>query len=851
MPTNTVAVFTAVSGGFNYNLWVTDGTAGGTTQVTPTNGFGSLAANSYAVLGTRAYFAGAGIGGKFSLLSYDPRSGVITDLAPANAAPGGVSPSSITAYNGKLYFAGTNAAGAHTLWTSDGTAAGTTELFTNGGYLYPGNFTPFNGKLYFSGASSSFDSGLFATDGTVAGTARVPLGDGGIGGYNIRSHGIAALGGRLLFEGNSGNAQVLYVSDGTAANTAPLNVPELAKVSFASSVPTGLLRFGNKVAFTALDTAGRNGIWVTDGTATNTIELPGIVANTYGNPMVALPNGQLVFIANDMAGKGGVYVSDGTAAGTRLLQVPGAAASGLAPGQLLNIGNEILFDGLTAVGTRGLFRTDGTQAGTSVIKTGFNLFYGDVDSDFALVPGQIQSTIQPSAIATTGKATPIFTVTPPGPFDPLVISSFTDPAFPTGSTVTLDAQGRGFYQPGTVTGAKAGLDPVQITVTDTATGVQQRILVPVTLQVATDPLFDEAYYLAQNPDVKAAGVDPLQHYLSSGYKEGRDPNAYFSTSLYLKNNPDVAAGGLNPLLQFEAGGYAEGRNPSATFSLGDYLAANPDVKAAGLNPLLHFLKYGRAEGRSAFPVGSTPGPLFDAAFYYARNPDVRAAGADAYAHYLSNGYREGRAPDAYFDAKYYLTQNPDVKAAGIDPLAHFVASGYKEGREPSLVFSDAKYLAANPDVKAAGLNPLAHYVTYGLTEGRMAFLAGGTLPADPLVNASFYDAQLGATLLPTGLAAQTQAAASYDAIGWKQGLNPDAFFDTAYYLARNPDVAAAKINPLTHYETFGYREGRDPSAAFSTNKYLAAYADVKSAGLNPLQHYLSSGQADGRTAFTV
>jgi len=53
-------------------------------------------------------------------------------------------------------------------------------------------------------------------------------------------------------------------------------------------------------------------------------------------------------------------------------------------------------------------------------------------------------------------------------------------------------------------------------------------------------------------------------------------------------------------------------------------------------------------------------------------------------------------------------------------------------------------------------------------------------------------------------------------------LNPDAFFDTRYYLAHNPDIAAVRIDPLEHYERYGWHEGRDPSAQFSTNKYLAA-----------------------------
>ncbi|WP_331314135.1 hypothetical protein [Methylobacterium mesophilicum] len=73
------------------------------------------------------------------------------------------------------------------------------------------------------------------------------------------------------------------------------------------------------------------------------------------------------------------------------------------------------------------------------------------------------------------------------------------------------------------------------------------------------PGFDPIYYLFWYPDVRAAGLDPLRHYLLAGWKEGRDPSAGFSTGGYLAANPDVAAMGHNPLLHFLNAGFAEGR----------------------------------------------------------------------------------------------------------------------------------------------------------------------------------------------------------------------------------------------------------------------------------------------------
>ena len=372
---------------------------------------------------------------------------------------------------------------------------------------------------------------------------------------------------------------------------------------------------------------------------------------------------------------------------------------------------------------------------------------------------------------------------------------------------------------------------------------------------AYDPLFSEAYYLQHNPDVAAAGVDAYQHFMSSGFREGRSPDPLFDLPYYLRQNPDIAASGLNPLTHFEQYGWREGRDPSLLFSTSKYLAAYQDAKATGLDPLQHYLQYGPDEGKAAFPVGGTApaDPLVDPVFYDRQLgatiiPAGTAGQQQAAWSYGATGWQNGLNPDAFFDSNYYLAQNPDVRASGIAPLMHFELYGWHEGRDPSLLFSDTKYLAANPDVWASGLDPLLHYVQYGQGEGRIGFLSGGAAQADALIDANYYDRQLGATLIPTGAAAQRQAASSYGSAGWRQGLNPDAFFDTKYYLSHNPDVAAASFDPLKHYEQYGWHEGRDPSAQFSTSKYLAAYSDVRAAGINPLEHFLLYGQAEGRIA---
>ncbi|MEZ5542390.1 MAG: nucleotidyltransferase family protein [Pseudomonadota bacterium] len=225
-------------------------------------------------------------------------------------------------------------------------------------------------------------------------------------------------------------------------------------------------------------------------------------------------------------------------------------------------------------------------------------------------------------------------------------------------------------------------------------------------------LFDERWYIENNPAVVLAGDDPLWHWLVSGWREGRSPNPVFDTGWYQRKYPDVSAADLNPLLHYLDYGAAEGRDPGPLFDSDWYLAQNPDVRAAGVNPLVHYLNFGKTEGRD-------PGPLFDAAWYREQYPQVASSGADPLQHYLQCGAAEGCNPNPLFDSAWYLQRYPDVAMAGLNPLAHYLSSGAAEGRDPGPRFATTWYQSRYDDVGPSGLNPLHHYLQYGCREGRM------------------------------------------------------------------------------------------------------------------------------------
>lgn len=137
-------------------------------------------------------------------------------------------------------------------------------------------------------------------------------------------------------------------------------------------------------------------------------------------------------------------------------------------------------------------------------------------------------------------------------------------------------------------------------------------------------VFDEQYYLQQNPDVSAAIQrgsisSGWEHFQQYGWREGRDPNDVFDISYYLSTYADVARAGVNPLQHYLSFGAGEGRLfnqvaedllssggrlPLVTnFDATAYLEANSDVAIAVhdghfTSAFEHFALYGQFEMRS-------------------------------------------------------------------------------------------------------------------------------------------------------------------------------------------------------------------------------------------------------------
>jgi hypothetical protein len=200
------------------------------------------------------------------------------------------------------------------------------------------------------------------------------------------------------------------------------------------------------------------------------------------------------------------------------------------------------------------------------------------------------------------------------------------------------------------------------------------------------------------------------------------------------------------------------------------------------------------------------------------------------------------------DAAFYRAVNAEAPEAVRAPLSHYAAKGWRAGLDPAPWFSVSRYLAANPDVARAGVEPLHHYLTQGRREGRQ-------IAPSSRAGAYLLDPQRETADLAWSFAAQAAGSAPMTPLAdWRSGdITADRaviadWFDRAFYLTTNPDVAASGVDPLEHFLQGGWRQNRDPSPTFSVADYRQLYPDIVEAGTNPFVHFVSVGRSEGRSA---
>ena len=275
-------------------------------------------------------------------------------------------------------------------------------------------------------------------------------------------------------------------------------------------------------------------------------------------------------------------------------------------------------------------------------------------------------------------------------------------------------------------------------------------------------LVDAEWYLAENRDVAATGMDAADHYNRFGAAEGRNPNPWFDTAWYLEQNSD-ARSAPSPLHHFVILGAERGRQPHPDFYLRWYSKRYLGTPYLNAGILLHFLTTGATERAVPDPrldtvavaltLAAVPAEqwfsecrqlqavlpshreilasLVDADWYLNRYEDVRRAAADPVSHYLLYGSREGRDAGPWFRASWYQFRYAGAAESHTTPLVHFINTGAALGLRPCPEFDTVWYSQRYLGAKSPSILALWHFLTSGLQ--------GGAVPDPRLDNQNTVD----------------------------------------------------------------------------------------------------------------
>ncbi len=362
-------------------LWVTNGTADGTTMVKDINpgttggSPNSSSPTGLTALGSRVLFSATGNGSDAELWVTD---GTTTTLVKdINPGAGSSDPQFLTPFDGKLFFTAKSGTQGQELWSTNGTADGTvlvkdidpTMCGSDGCNGYPNDYQVFGDRLFFQATDSVSGSELWSTDGTTVGTTLVKDIKAGANGSYLGN--LTVVNDKLLFSADDGtNGVELWSSDGTGGGTS------LLKDIYTGSnwgYPRYFTKIGDLVYFLASDATTGSEPWKSDGSANGTARIADIRTGINGSVTGPCLEGNcdrfvqygemVIFFADDGINGAEPWITGGSIVGATLLAdiQPGSSGS---TNLGLSIGQSSFQSAV--VGGKFLFRANNGQVGDEI-----------------------------------------------------------------------------------------------------------------------------------------------------------------------------------------------------------------------------------------------------------------------------------------------------------------------------------------------------------------------------------------------------------------------------------------------------------------------------------------------------
>jgi|GEM_PF-3378247 len=267
--------FTANDGTNGNELWSSNGTSAGTAlfkDFRPATNDSSSSAGQFTPLTFGGidylYFSGSTPTSGAELWRTDGTLGGTTQVADIYSGASGSNISEITSNGTGFYFKATD--GSYGLFSSNGSSATKIKVIndaTSSGA--PSNLAWIGSSLYFTAYQTGNGQEPWISDGTLSGTKMIKDLGNEFNGNSNPSEYTRAVNGIVFQAGTSATGHELYVTDGTSSGTNLLKDIYTGTNSGISNA-AAFTRVGDYVFFAANDGVNGNELWVTDGTAAGT-----------------------------------------------------------------------------------------------------------------------------------------------------------------------------------------------------------------------------------------------------------------------------------------------------------------------------------------------------------------------------------------------------------------------------------------------------------------------------------------------------------------------------------------------------------------------------------------------------
>ncbi len=373
--------------------------ASGTTSSTP---------GLFLTFNNKLYFTasqGTGVNGGTRWFSTDGTNagtyGISTPTSTGNFSPGSNTATSITTYNGSLYFSGaTNGVADIELYkmTTGESISLIKDINSGTSGSSPGYLTVFNSKLYFSATDGSTNHGieLWSSDGTTSGTSMVYDINTTSTGASASPSSLTVLGNYLYFAASDGTTSGHYGKElwqlGTSGN--PSLVADIYSGTGNSSSPANLTVFNSKLYFTATNATGTQ-VWCYDPTQSVSVGTNPFSLNTSmtaaSGPVIV---GSNLYFAGTVSGTSYIWKSDGTAANTAATSVTTPTSLVNASGTLFYV-NSSDFQVYTYNGTSSTKLTTTTTLTSAPTLTAINslVYFNGTDATYGAEPWVSDGTV--------------------------------------------------------------------------------------------------------------------------------------------------------------------------------------------------------------------------------------------------------------------------------------------------------------------------------------------------------------------------------------------------------------------------------------------------------------------------